>query len=213
MGNLIEAFILYIVLFFSGAARFIIGGERNVDFSAAGQIAGILLHSIPSLALIMFLMHRAGRIDKSIIKPGKKDLICGLITLPCLLLIGIVTASVSYFTGSSDGSPSLSSPSTVPGWIILCLSCVCAAYLEESYFRYYLLTARAALKLNDYLALLLSTALFSICHIYEGPLGVLNAALSGALLCIIFLRRKSFHGIALAHGFYNILIYMFFNHE
>jgi len=208
MSKFTEAFILYIVLFFSGTAGFIINGAQNVDFSIKAQIAGILLRCLPSLALIWYLILKTRKLENCSIKPTRKDIISGLVTLPCLLFIGIANSFLSSYIGRSQAQLSLNSPSTVSGWIILCLSCICAAYLEESYFRYYLLTKRAELKLNALSALLLSTALFSICHIYEGPWGVLNAAFSGALLCLIFLRYNSLHGIAVAHGLYNILIYI-----
>jgi len=207
MRNLTEALILYIVLFFSGAAGFVINGGQNVDFSISAQIAGIFLHSLPSLALIWLMILKTKSIDDCNIKPARMDLISASITLPCLLLIAFVISSVSSFIGESQSRLSFISPSTISGWLILCLSCICSAYLEESYFRYYLLTKRSELKLNAPSALVFSTALFSICHIYEGPLGVLNAAISGAFLCLIFLRFNSLHGIALAHGLYNIAVF------
>jgi len=208
MGRSFEALILYIILFFSGTAGSIINGAQNSDFSITAQITGILLHRIPSLALIWYLILKSRRIEDWIIKPGRKDTISALITLPCLLAIGTGTSFVSIYIGGSQAQVSLNSPSNITGWITLCASCICAAYLEESYFRYYLLTRRDELNLGEFSALLLSTTLFSICHIYEGPWGFLNAALSGAFLCIIFLRYNSLHGTAVAHGLYNILVYV-----
>jgi len=208
MSRLTEAIILYIVLFFSGTINAVINGAQNAEFSITAQIIGTLLHSIPSLALIWYLILKTRRIEDWIIRPGRKDTIPALITLPCLLLIGFATSFVSSYIGGSQAQVSLNSPSTVSGWIILCVSCICAAYLEESYFRYYLLTRSDELNLNTTPALVFSTALFSICHIYEGPWGFLNAALSGVFLCFIFLRYNSLHGIAVAHGIYNILAYV-----
>ena len=207
MGKFTEALILYFVLFFSGTVSPYFNGAQKANFSITAQISGILLHSIPSLALIWYLILKARRIEDWIIRPGRKDIISGLITLPCLLLIGAATSFASSYIGGSQAQVSLNSPSTVPGWITLCASCVCAAYLEESYFRYYLLTRNDELNLNAFSALALSTALFSICHIYEGPWGFLNAALSGAFLCFIFMRYNSLHGTAAAHGLYNISVY------
>jgi len=208
MSRFAEAFILYIVLFFSGTAGSIINGTQVINFSITAQITGIVLRVIPSLALIWYLILKARRLEDWIIRPGRKDMTSGLITLPCLLLIGLATTFVSSFIGGSQAQISLNSPSSVPGWITLCVSCVCAAYLEESYFRYYLLTRNDELNMSASSALVLSTALFSICHIYEGPWGFLNAALSGAFLCFIFLRYNSLHGTAIAHGLYNILVFV-----
>jgi membrane protease YdiL (CAAX protease family) len=43
--------------------------------------------------------------------------------------------------------------------------------------------------------------------VYEGPWGFLNAALAGTALAFVFLRYGSLHGIALAHGLYNLFAY------
>ena len=64
------------------------------------------------------------------------------------------------------------------------------------------------MKLGAKSAVLISVALFSICHLYEGPWGFLNAVLSGTFLCLIFIRLKAFHGNAIAHGMYNIAAYI-----
>jgi membrane protease YdiL (CAAX protease family) len=90
----------------------------------------------------------------------------------------------------------------------LSFSCISSAYLEESFFRFYLLSKRERLRLGPHRAVFISTLMVSCCHIYEGPGGFLNAALSGALLALVFLRYRSLHGIALAHAAYNILVYV-----
>jgi membrane protease YdiL (CAAX protease family) len=82
-----------------------------------------------------------------------------------------------------------------------------AAYLEESFFRFYLLSRRDDLKMGAVSALTVSVALFSICHIYEGPWGFLNSFFSAVILAFIFLRYQALHGIAFAHGLYNIAAY------
>jgi membrane protease YdiL (CAAX protease family) len=54
---------------------------------------------------------------------------------------------------------------------------------------------------------LFSTVLFSLCHIYEGPWGILNAVLAGIFLSVLFNRYRSIHGIAWAHAAYNMFVY------
>ena len=63
------------------------------------------------------------------------------------------------------------------------------------------------MKLGPLQAVVISTLLFSSCHVYEGPWGFLNAALSGSVLALVFLRFRSLHGISIAHALYNILVY------
>jgi len=207
MGIYIEAVILYVVLFFSGSTGLLTNGGGTESFSVTAELIGIFTHSVPSLALIWYLLLRVKPAGKWGILPGKNDLISGIITLPCLIITGFVTAFASSHISGTYSAALPRVPSSALGWIILCVSCFFAAYLEESFFRFYLLSRREELKLGETQALVISTALFSICHIYEGPWGFLNAIISGTVLAFVFLRYSSLHGIAAAHGFYNITVY------
>jgi len=211
MGIYLEAILLYIVLFLSGSASFFTNNPQSgaqAGFSTSTALSGIFLRSIPSLALIWFLLLKKKNLKDWGIRPGLKDLISGIITLPCLLIIGFMVTYSSSKIGETSLQITLVSPSTGSEWIILSLSCVFAAYLEESFFRFYLLARRNELHLSAAYALALSVVLFSICHIYEGPWGFLNAVFSSTLLCFMFLRYKSIHGISIAHAMYNIAVYV-----
>ncbi|MDR1576084.1 MAG: CPBP family intramembrane metalloprotease [Treponema sp.] len=207
MGAYIEALILYLVLFFSGTAGRT-PPEEIIPFSIVGELARIVLYNIPSLALIWYLLLKSKSLKSwGIGPPGRKDLLPGLLTLPALILIGFIIALVSPYLGGVP-APGIAPPASVPAWIVLALSCLSTGYLEESFFRFYLLSKREELGLGASRAALLSALLFSLCHLYEGPWGFLNAVLSGVTLAFVFLRYRSFHGIALAHGLYNIFVYI-----
>jgi len=205
MGIYLEALILYVVLFFSGSIGLSTGGESG--FSGITELARLLTYTIPSLALIWYLLLKVKKPVKWGVIPGKKDLIACLITFPCLLITGFVIAAISSNVSGSSAQISLHFPSTTRGWILLCISCIISAYLEESFFRFYLLSRRDEMRLSPAFALAVSVALFSICHIYEGPWGFLNSVIAGTLLGFIFLRYNSLHGVAVAHGLYNIAVY------
>jgi len=213
MAVYIEALILYVVLFFSGAAA----GTSLEEFSIPAEIIKIVLYCIPSIALIYLLLYnhykylfsRNWMDEFQVIKPGKKDILPGLITLPCLLITGFFISTISSLvSGGTAEQAAIQTPSSAAGWIILCISCIFAAYLEESFFRFYLLSKRQEMNLTGPSALFLSTVLFSICHIYEGPWGFMNAAIAGLFLGFMFLRYNSLHGIAIAHGLYNIIAFV-----
>jgi len=206
MGIYFEVLILYILLFSPGLAAFFSGMTTTAELYLPAELAKIFLFYMPSIALIWYLLFKVHKTEIHAIKPGKKDLISGLITLPFLLITGYAIMLISLYGGRTAAqiTPHYYSPSTVQGWIVLCLSCIFLAYLEESYFRYYLLSIRKELNLNTASALALSVGLFSICHIYAGPWSILNAAISGTFLGLIFLRYNSLHGITIAHALYNI---------
>jgi len=209
MGIYAEAIILYIVLFLSGSAAQFTGGSAVTDsFSSSREIAKILLYLIPSLALIWYLLIKSWKLEFWAIRPGKKDFTACIAALPVLLFAGLAFSLVSSKTSGVNSQSALFTPNNSAEWIILCINCILMAYLEESYFRFYLLSRRQELNLSPTSALVLSVSLFSLCHIYEGPWGFLNAVVSGTFLAFIFLRYNSLHGIAIAHALYNIIVYV-----
>jgi len=182
-GVHLEALLLFIVLFFSGSAI------------------------IPAIAVICYILVKNWKTKQQILKPGKKDIIAFFITLPCLIIVGSIMGYISSLSGQ-EAQITFSSPSNALGWILFCFSVVCSAYLEESFFRFYLLSKRDEMNLTTPAALLLSTALFSVCHIYLGTWGFINSIIAGLVLGIIFLKFNSLHGIAIAHILYNIAAYL-----
>ena len=212
MNTFIEPLILYAVLFFRISAGSALSGEvaeNSVEFSVITEMVRIFLYNIPSLALVWYLLLKVKSLKEwGVTLPGKRDLVPAGIALPALILIGLAISLASrHFDEVPSGSRFLP-PQDVASWIILIVSCISTAYLEESFFRFYLLSKRREMGLGSHRAVLVSVVLFSLCHVYEGPWGFLNAALSGVVLAFVFLRFRSLHGIAFAHAMYNLLAYI-----
>ena len=212
MNTFIEPLILYAVLFFRISTAAMLSGEaaeNPVEFSAITETARIFLYNIPSLALVWYLLLKEKSLKEwGITLPGKRDFISAVMAPPALILIGMAISIASrHFDEIPSGSRFLPPQGFFP-WIILIISCISAAYLEESFFRFYLLSKRKEMGLGPHRAVLVSVVLFSLCHMYEGPWGFLNAVLSGIVLAFIFLRFRSLHGIAFGHALYNVLVYV-----
>jgi membrane protease YdiL (CAAX protease family) len=105
-------------------------------------------------------------------------------------------------------NPLVEAPHGFQEWAAMFLVCATTGYLEETYFRAYLFVRLEEAGLDEKKGIALSVLLFSLCHIYEGFWGVLNAALAAFVLSIAYLRRKSVHGPAWAHAVYNAIVYM-----
>ena len=207
MKPFIEPLILYSVLFFRISTGIMIP-DRAVEFSATAEMARMILYTVPSLALVWYLLLRVKSLKEwGITLPHKNDVFPALLSFPSLVLIGLLISFIAPFLDGIPGGPHFLPPQTVIAWIVLVLSCISSAYLEESFFRFYLLSKRKEMGLGPHRAVLVSTLLFSLCHIYGGPWAFLNAALAGILLAFIFLRWRSLHGIAIAHALYNIVVY------
>ena len=204
---------MYFIIFFSQSLlieKSVPGIVETASFSIPLLIFTLLIYCIPSLILIWFLLYRKKKPEYRLNKPKINDLYSGIITLPALLLTGFLISLISVITDTIPAVPLIASPSTPAGWVTLCVYCLFSAYLEESYFRFYLLSKKDELRLTVPFALVISSLLFGICHIYEGHWGFLNAFLAGLLLGGIFLKYRTIHGIAIAHALYNITAFLLY---
>ncbi|HEY9595595.1 MAG TPA: type II CAAX endopeptidase family protein [Spirochaetia bacterium] len=96
----------------------------------------------------------------------------------------------------------LQSPWQIPLALVFGLA---AGYREEFFFRAYLLGRLAELDVSLPVASVGSVLLFSLGHVYEGPLAVIVTAAIGALFTVSYVKRRSIHVIALSHGLYNAI--------
>jgi len=206
--------ILYLVLFLRFS--FVDAGsgwqavlEEPAAFSASAEITRIIVYIIPSLALIWYLLLKVKSLKEwGVGLPKKNDFFSVSMAFPALVLIGLTISQVSSYLGMRPDGMGLLPPESAASWALMGFSSIGGAYLEESYFRFYLLSKREEMGLGPHRAVLVSTLLFSLCHIYQGPWGFLNSALSGIVLAYIFLRFRSLHGIAFAHALHNILVHI-----
>jgi membrane protease YdiL (CAAX protease family) len=97
----------------------------------------------------------------------------------------------------------LESPAQIPLALLFGLA---AGYREEFFFRSYLLGRTDELGIPAALGVAVSTALFCLGHLYEGPLAVAVTAALGVLLAAAWLRCRNLHVVAIAHGAYNALV-------
>jgi membrane protease YdiL (CAAX protease family) len=206
----IEPFILYWVLFLPSWG-FPASEVSVFPFSINRELGRILSYDLPSLALIWYLFFRSeSPVSPSAgIRPGRRDPLTVLFALPGLIALGALVSLVGSFFPSPVSIPTIEAPRGLAAVLVMILSCLSTGYLEESYFRLYLFTRFRESGVGSMKgAAVFSSLLFALCHIYEGPQGTLNAFLAGLLLFFIFTRRQTIHGLAWAHGGYNIFVYV-----
>lgn len=91
-------------------------------------------------------------------------------------------------------------------WIVV--GFVLGGLLEEILFRGFLITRISkfltASKIRDLLALIITSILFGLCHLYQGWSGVISTGIIGFIFGIIFLAfHKNLWYAILTHGFVN----------
>ena len=209
-----EILILYLLIFFSGQGSNLFYDFQGNDglYSIIPELYRFIFFILPSLALIWYLLSdRKGLNKLKEEKPKKQDIPVFFLSLGALILNAyLISLLMELFKNLGDiaSPPQIQSPQNLPSWIMVFLSCMGIGYLEESFFRYYLLNKLEKVIPGKAKRVFCVIILFSICHIYAGPWSVLNAAIAGLILSIIFLRFKTIHGLAIAHGLYNFLVYL-----
>lgn len=216
MGVFLEALILYMILFLTGLdAGGNAGQGETISFSAVMELRRMVFYTLPSLALIWRVLwwHRFREGENSplpiLAKPRRKDLLSGLLGFGVLAALGFAF-SLAPALFPQIPAVRIEVPREAAAALVLIVSSIGTGYLEESYFRYYLLTSFSPVgtgKPAAVFSVIFSSILFALCHVYEGPWGTANAFLAGLFLSALFLKYRSLHGIAWAHGAYNILAY------
>jgi hypothetical protein len=202
----IEPLILYGILFLPGALRHDPPAELMV-FSVYRELIRTFAYNLPALALIGYLWWKSGRTGK-VFLPGLRDLFGFLLAFPSLVLTGICVSRAAAFFPELPANIRIEAPGDFAGFAALFFSCISTGYLEEGYFRYYLGEKTGKFGLGPRSFLLISTVLFSFCHVYEGPWGTMNSVLAAVILALGYIRFRSLHGIALAHGVYHLVVYL-----
>ena len=86
---------------------------------------------------------------------------------------------------------------------LLSLMCLVTGYREELFFRSYFFVEVVALGQKEYVAIAVSTLLFSIGHLYEGIASFLGTAAAGIFLGWCFVKTRNIHVLAISHAMYN----------
>jgi membrane protease YdiL (CAAX protease family) len=194
----LEIVLLFAVLFLSGFLQ-----QRPEPGSRYSDIANIafsyLMTGIPQILLVLYVISIEGTgtfADFGVVPLRGRD---SLLTLAVLAGIFAVAAPALFLPGGGLRWR-LGSASGLPSALALCMV---SGYREELFFRAYLLTRLGQIGVPAGFAVAGGSLLFSLGHLYEGPLAVALTAVQGVYLSLVFLKLKNLHVLAIAHGAYN----------
>jgi membrane protease YdiL (CAAX protease family) len=208
---LIEMLLFYAVFFLPGYLS-------QAGMAASGSLSSnamlqIILTGLPQCLLMIYVAGFTGSREPSrygLLAFEPRDALRLILLLAGSAAIVLALSAVALLLppqlgrGVASGFRwGLASPAQLPLALLFALT---AGYREEFFFRAYLLTDLGELGVPLPLAAAASTALFSMGHLYEGPMGIAVSAALGALFCAAWIRRPSLHVIALAHGLFNTAV-------
>lgn len=177
-----------------------------LPFSAIDELYRVLLRDLPALALVWYLLRHTSRDS---VPPKTKRADAAVAFVVFLILVGISTGTslLASWLPWGEAETAFEAPIGALDWLVAALACAATGYLEESYFRLYLIEKLGAAGIPKPQTVAVSVTLFALCHLYEGPWGTLNAAAAGTVLALVFFRFRSLHPLAWAHAAYNLFVY------
>jgi uncharacterized protein len=168
-------------------------GQVPFPLVAASTIA----RDLSQVALILLFLRKNGEAVASVgwrVRNLAREVILGIVLFPVLFLVSTFIDSAlrsDGFSGPTSQQPSLI-PSQSPGQIALAVVLVAVvAISEETIFRGYLIRRLEQVTGSAGWAIVLSAAIFSIGHGYEGAAGVITVGVTGAALGLVYRWRRS----------------------
>ncbi len=211
-----EILLLFLVLFLPGM---LVTGEA-VDVHLFDHLEFHITYALvalPQIALIVYLI-KTGRDmwppEFGLRRLRLRDLLyAGVILVLLYLTLAAVIATATGLqqlgievSAPTGGGFRLTRPELLP---LVAITSLLTGYREELFFRAYMLPRLRQAGVAFPGAVLVSTALFAVGHLYQGLLGLAFAAVIGVILALAFRRRRSVHPIGLAHAGYNFLTLVF----
>jgi membrane protease YdiL (CAAX protease family) len=173
-----------------------------------------MFSSIGTIGLILFVMWRSGDSFRSfgLDRPQYRDapLAVGL-TLTLLFVISMIWLAFGYSGWLTRGLFAAGPVTAAAAWwqiAMMVVKTIFSAAWEELLVRAYLLARLRELLGSTTRAVVLSSVLFGVVHLYEGPRAVLVTTAMGLLLALSMVWTRRFWPLVAAHAAYNALIYI-----
>jgi membrane protease YdiL (CAAX protease family) len=193
--QLYEVSIFLLLILPSMALSFFAVKQGSLSFAVVASAT--ILRDLGLISLIFFFLWRSGEPLSQIgwtFKNGRKDIVLGIgLYLPFSLGAGLLESALraAGFSVPSTPLPSTIAAKGIPEFLLASGLVVVVALAEEIIFRGYLILRFRAVTGSLPAALLLSAAIFSLGHGYEGSAGVITVGMMGLVFGLIYVWRKS----------------------
>jgi membrane protease YdiL (CAAX protease family) len=156
-----------------------------------------ILRDLGLVSLILFFVWRNGESVNFIgwtFKNARREFGLGIgLYIPFFLATGLFERALRMvgFSVPSTPLPSFTSPTGMGDFLLGLVLVAVVALAEETIFRGYLILRLKAITARPAMAVLLSAALFSLGHGYEGSAGVITVGVMGLVLAFVYIWRQS----------------------
>jgi membrane protease YdiL (CAAX protease family) len=194
-GLLFELSVFLFLIVPSMALSFFAVKQGSLNFVI---VAGsTILRDLALVSLILFFLWHNGERVKRIgwtFEKGWKDIGIGLgLFVPLFFAANLLENALrgAGFSVPATPLPSFLAAKDAAQYVLASALVVVVAIAEETIFRGYLILRLRALTASPALAVLLSAAIFSLGHGYEGSAGVTTVGFMGLVFALVYLWRQS----------------------
>jgi uncharacterized protein len=193
--KLIELFVFLFLIVPSMVLSFFVikpGALSFVLVSSATILRDLALVSL----VLFFLWHNKERVIDIgwTLKKGWKEVALGIgLFIPLFLGASVLERALQSagLSAPSTPLPALVGEKGATEFLLAFILVIVVAVAEETIFRGYLILRFKAITQSPAASVLLSTAIFSLGHGYEGSAGVVTVGVMGAVFAIVYLWRQS----------------------
>jgi uncharacterized protein len=164
-----------------------------------------ILRDLAWASLVLFFVWRNAESVQAIgwtFKSWPRQVVLGVLFFPFMFLGARLVAGLLLGMGFSGPNKVVLSGLSVRNWLEVPLAVLLVAVVavtEETIFRGYLLLRLKALSGNEVFAVILSTLIFTMGHVYEGGAGLGAVALMGLIFAFVYLRTGSLVASVVMH--------------
>lgn len=171
----------------------------------ASGIVAATVRNVAFALLLLYLTDIQGE-RAAIVGTSHRWIPIALMIAVVLLVLSVVTSSIAaVFT---ERTPSVFTPVATQdrgpvGWALIVALMLSVAWVEELFFRGYILLRLRQLGASATAAIGLSALLFAVGHGYQGAAALAFSFAVGGFLGILWIRRPTILGFVVGHGVYN----------
>lgn len=193
--QLIEVFVFLFLIVPSMALSFLAVKQGSLSFVLVAY--STMLRDLALVSLVLFFVWRNGESVRSIgwsAGSGWQEVALGVgLFIPFFYAAGLVEKALlsAGFSSPSTPLPSFLAARDVGQFVLASILVVVVAITEETIFRGYLILRFSSVTRSPAAAVLLSAAVFSLGHGYEGTAGVITVAFMGIIFALVYLWRQS----------------------
>ena len=193
--QLIEVLVFLFLIVPSLALSFLANQQAQISFTVTA--IATILRDLALVSLILFFLWQNKEDVRLIgwsLKNGWQEVLLGMVLfVPVFFGASLLDSFLNSIGFSSPKAPlpSFLQSSGVAQTILAIILVIVVAIAEETIFRGYLILRFKSLTKSAALAVILSAAVFSIGHGYEGSAGVITVGALGLVFALVYLWRGS----------------------